>query len=183
MDDENINHIERNADNQIDARLHRDHLKKLNFLLIAAAFILLAICLVTFISNNSRSHVQSHNSSIITNQYFIELYSASEQHHALVNSEFELRISPLSAEASAVHAQNEQAAVSQLHLQKPIITLQMVNMNCGIVKAELLPDDFGHYRATVAPLMKGVWLATAAFQLEHDDAKKSISLSYLFEVL
>ncbi|GIP14664.1 hypothetical protein J40TS1_03060 [Paenibacillus montaniterrae] len=142
--------------------------RRSSLLLILLALLLAAACLIVMLT--SRSSLQSLElpSSIETEHYTIELSSPSKTHQALAYSEFELNIT----------GSDEQ----QIELLKPVITLEMLHMDCGTVSAELLSSSTTRYSAQAAPLMKGVWVATATFQLANTDSD-TITLHYQFEVI
>jgi NAD/NADP transhydrogenase beta subunit len=143
-------------------------------------------CLIVILTNLSSSHTISLTNSYASKHYTIALNSTSESHHALQNSEFTLRISAISAATTsdipyAEHATSTDVQQPLLELINPVITLQMLSMNCGTVTTVPFSSSPATYNAEAAPLMKGIWVATATFELE-EASDEVIVLSYQFEV-
>jgi len=151
--------------------------------LILLVFLFLAAVLIFVVTNSSTTHSTSLSRSYINEEYTIELTSSNDRHYALQNSEFALNIIPVSDLSNSESKGDGSSSndKSQLELINPVITLQMLQMDCGTVSAIPQASSSTTYHAEAAPLMKGIWVATATFALA-EDADQTIVLSYQFEV-
>ncbi|MFC6331060.1 hypothetical protein ACFP56_00380 [Paenibacillus septentrionalis] len=142
-------------------------------LLLLVLLLLLIGILFTALSKPSLSSAAIEASQSITLEHMtIAISSPTLEHHALQHSEFVLQLT------STLPGDKSDAP----KLINPSIQLEMLHMDCGIVTSRAKADTPFHYSASAAPLMKGVWVATATFQLEgHTDEVHQ--LHYTFEVL
>lgn len=131
--------------------------------------ILIVLVGVIFSISTRSSHstsIAAASDHIAVDDVRIELHSPTITHYALQESEFILSIT----------------SDKDVELINPSIKLEMLHMDCGIVSSKLSATSLASYSVSAAPLMKGVWVATASFQLEdHED--DVLQLHYTFEVL
>lgn len=141
--------------------------RKTSPLLILLALILAIGVLYSWSARSNDTAVFAEASDHITiGDIDIDLVSTTSTHYALQESEFMLQIT----------------SVTQVELIEPVIKLEMLHMDCGIVSSSLSADSDTSYRVAAAPLMPGKWVATASFQLK-GQPDEILQLYYPFEVL
>lgn len=135
-------------------------------LLLIILIVLLGIIFSLSARSSHSSSIAEASDHLTIDDATIKLYSSTPAHHALQESEFILSIT----------------SDDIVELINPTIKLEMLQMDCGIVSSKLSTSSPAMYSVNAAPLMKGVWVATASFQLEgHTD--DVLQLHYTFEVL
>jgi len=141
-------------------------------LLLVLLLLLIGVLFTALPKPSISSAAIEASQSIHLDHNTIHISSPTLEHHALQNSEFVLELT----------SNSDAAQPDAPKLINPTIQLEMLHMNCGIVTSRAEADTPFLYSTSAAPLMKGVWVATAAFQLEGygDDV---FQLQYTFEVL